>query len=427
MPGWKSSKLETRKKAYSKMSPKNVRKITAPSVLLEIYEYGNEPCKIAALEQMAPSELIRLAGKTYWAQRGGSLANQLCCCVDKIFQLKGSGFLVERMNDDSLIIELLIKYPDRYHALSDSKNESKMYYIGEKMLDLLFSKLDQRTIDETALRSKSLRFIQRAKSQEVLSSLASDGDRKVRKEALSNKNADQQVVEKAALHDSDDFVREWATANLTNQSTLATVALHDKDSRVRETAVRKLTEQAVLSEAALHDKERRVREAAIEKLTEQAVLLEVALHDADHRLREAALEKLTDQNLISRIALNNSEEWAARSTRKEAVKKIVNKNLLKEIIKTDQGIEIRLAAFRRWLDLQPVSVQEIADAIKILIPEIKGDISNANELYSAIPEDKRKLLGFKYYESESEMEDQYGRYMDRHYSLSYKGDVLYSI
>ena len=206
----------------------------------------------------------------------------------------------------------------------------------------------------------------------------------------------QSVLEKWALKNPNDKIRELSVINLTNQDVIADIAKNDKNKEVRIAAVTLLSSQELLANIAINDREVDVRIAATEKLTDQNVLTSIAKDFGEKDdVREAALEKLTDQNVIAEIAkkdydkcvrnaatkmLNDQEALGIiamndkfYSIQSSAIKRITDQAILANIAKNAKDWEVRLASVKKITDkniLSDIIKNDIDDRVRAGASEI---------------------------------------------------------
>ena len=89
--------------------------------------------------------------------------------------------------------------------------------------------------------------------------------------------------------------RGAAVKLLADQSVLAKIAVEDTDARVRSAATYRLTDQSLLAKIAVEDKDPGVRSAASSKLTDQSLLARIAIEDEDASVRSVAAGELIDE------------------------------------------------------------------------------------------------------------------------------------
>ena len=175
----------------------------------------------------------------------------------------------------------------------------------------------------------------------------------VRHAAVRNPNlTDQALLEKIALgetndNDEDDrWVREAATAKLTNQTLLAELAKNSSEDGMRRAAIAGLTDQALLAHIAQNDENGWVRHTAMDKVTDQAVLAAIVRNDEDVEMRREAMRRLTDQALLAELAENDEHDWV----RSDALWLLEDQAIIERIARSNKNERIRIRAIGRLTD-----------------------------------------------------------------------------
>jgi hypothetical protein len=137
----------------------------------------------------------------------------------------------------------------------------------------------------------------------ALTAKCAEGDRKDCKalEAAVSQLTDQALLAKIAATNDDLDARLTAVKRMTDQAALAQIAVSSKYPVVCDAAIRRVTDQTWLANIAAGD-ENYVREYAIQNLTDQAQLAKVAQTGVDQHVRWTAVTKLRDRALLAELA-----------------------------------------------------------------------------------------------------------------------------
>ncbi len=216
--------------------------------------------------------------------------------------------------------------------------------------------------------------------QDVLARVArNDGDAMVCRAAVERIGG-QAVLGALATSHTDSSVRRAATARLTDQRLLGDIARTDRHHEVRIAAVGRLESQEALSAIAHEDPAPTVRTAAVAKLTDQAVLAELATKDQEPQVRAAAVERVSSQALLATVA-RGDRSFEVRSA---ATQRLSDEALLTQIAKRDPEWRVRAAAIRGITDA--VVLTEIAcedksgDVSLIAATKLKTDLEALTEI-----------------------------------------------
>ncbi len=227
---------------------------------------------------------------------------------------------------------------------------------------------------------------------------------------------------KTALNEKDSKLREKAVERLTDPSVLEMIALNDPNQFVRAKAIRKVTDPDTPRRAALNDKKEIVNLRAVARIDGEATLKEIIENTpfpkvsktAKMRLlppealmemiyneyesggtRRIAVECLSDRSLLRRVAATGPEKGFCRQVAKlklkylaadgvnleefpdfagtealknpdplvriEAVKRLNDCDILKEIASWDKDADVRLAATERLADQNFLAVGPLRD------------------------------------------------------------------
>lgn len=134
--------------------------------------------------------------------------------------------------------------------------------------------------------------------------------------------------------------------NETDQAKLLEIASTAPLDTIRNYAIGRLTDQRFLAKIAL-DKSDPTRSwprcVAIGKLTDQEILIDIARNDDDLMVRAAAVKNphLRDENTLVVFAKKPHE---SSDTRRAALEKLTDRNIVEDIAKNDSSADIRKAA-----------------------------------------------------------------------------------
>ena len=253
--------------------------------------------------------------------------------------------------------------------------------------------LNEKVLENIALNDSEpkvrLHAARKITDEQVLAKIVlHDSDSEVRCLAIS-KVSDQSLIRTIVLYENNSDLRCAAMSNLEDQQLLEYLALNDSDYGVRINAVSKIMDDDVLKEIFYNDKDDTIRQNVIKNLNNDKYLEEIAFefpeyahlilnyisedccsvwvcYSDDWRIRRKAIKRIHDESLLGKICCNSrfddmifsaiskikSEEILIEIvysspiyySRRMAVKKIRNKDVLRDLAVNDDDPEIKKIA-----------------------------------------------------------------------------------
>jgi hypothetical protein len=98
-----------------------------------------------------------------------------------------------------------------------------------------------------------------------------------------------------------------------------------------------------------------VRKKAVKKMTDKEELKDIAINDPDDSVRIIAVNKITDEETLIRVAMNDTIDYI----REKAIAKIKNQEALCHIAKNNKVWSVRLKAYRKLKDYDEVVYESL--------------------------------------------------------------------
>jgi hypothetical protein len=126
-------------------------------------------------------------------------------------------------------------------------------------------------------------------------------------------------------------------------------------NHVHTTAIRFLPEE-YLFDIIFNWEDEDIRRIALEEMSDQETLAEIAVGDECVHMRRTAIENISDQEILADIAMYDRYDGVMRyildSDRIVIVQKLSNKELLRHISLSAEGVDVRAVAAERLTKLE---------------------------------------------------------------------------
>ncbi|MCH8905722.1 MAG: HEAT repeat domain-containing protein [Candidatus Heimdallarchaeota archaeon] len=183
-----------------------------------------------------------------------------------------------------------------------------------------------------------------ALQRELESIVENDPEIYKRASAIKKINS-QEFLIVLAQSDPSPFIRAEATMRIENQEALARIIRTELNINVRLEAIKRVANQETLLEL-LHDKEQQVRELVVKKLDRsyQTILIKIARQEEAWLVRYAAVWKIDQAQQTALIEISKEDD--NQEIRKSAVQKVIDQDVLLELIFNDPSEKVKLAALK---------------------------------------------------------------------------------
>ncbi len=246
-----------------------------------------------------------------------------------------------------------VKHIDKITVRSAEDSSSETFLLGlaendenKKARKTAFNRLTkQESFEHVLIFGKypdtRIQAVGKITDQEILKLTAeNDEDEYVRKAAVSMLN-DDAALARILQNDPSARVRESAATGINDEDALRSAARNDKAADVRRTAMRRITDPDFLALVAEKDPEESIRREAFEKVGDPEILNRMLRSNPEYCIWPSAVRLITDLQLLEKIVLNPDNHWEVR---REAVKRIENKDLLAQLAVEDKDDEVKRSA-----------------------------------------------------------------------------------
>ncbi len=207
--------------------------------------------------------------------------------------------------------------------------------------------------------------VKKITDQEILKRTAkNDEDPAVRGEAAAMLD-DDAVLTLILQNDPSPIVRKSAAGKISDEKVLQSAVQNDKDPGVRHTAVRRISDPEILSMITETDSDQSIRQQAFEKVGDPEILKRMLARNPDYSIWPSAVPLIKGQTLLEQIAENKNND---SDVRREAIRRLDNRDLIARIALEDPDRSIRAAALPRVKKDRLITAVQDSNAAQIFTP-----------------------------------------------------------